>query len=57
MFSFELCKKIIYAIEQAMSARHYPERFNEELAEEIADPLDDAIAALRRALVEAADAQ
>lgn len=57
VFNYEVVKKIVYAIEQAMSARHYLERFDEELAKEIAYPLDEAIADLRKALAEAADAE
>lgn len=57
MFNYEIVKKIVYAIEQAMSARHYLERFQQEMTEEIADPLDQAILYLRAALAEAADAE
>ena len=57
VFCYEIVKKITYAIEQAMSARHYMERFQEEMTKEIAVPLDQAILSLREALAEAANAE
>ena len=54
MFNLEVCKKIVYAIEQASAARH---PFGGKPPAETIEPLDVAIDALRAALIEAANAE
>ena len=55
MFINEICKKITYAIEQAGAARWYQE--GRYISDSTAEALDEAIAALRAALIEAANAE
>ncbi len=58
MFSNDIVKKIVYAIEQASAARFYHDSFQGiSTTPKIAEPLDKAIAALRAALIEAANAE
>ncbi len=54
MFSFDVCKKIVYALEQAASARWYR---GEAVSDGLTEALDKAMAALRVALKEAANAE
>lgn len=55
VFCYEIVKKITYAIEQASAARWYQE--GRYTSDSTAEALEEAISALRAALIEAANAE